>query len=107
MTDRQNDGAGRPPKTGVLGAGQAAAVGVLEPTHAEIRSRLSDYMDGSLPDSDQTEISRHLDECPDCRAFWRTLVEVIHATGQLPRHQLTPGASQRILQQLASSSAQT
>ncbi len=106
MTDRQNDGAGRPPETGVLGAGHVAAVGVLEPTHAEIRSRLSDYMDGSLPDPDQTDISRHLDECADCRAFWRTLVEVIHATGQLPRPELPPDASQRILQQLTSTSAQ-
>ena len=104
MTDRQNDGAGRPPKTGVLGAGHAAGVGVLEATHAEIRSRLSDYLDGSLPDDKQAEISQHLDECPDCRAFWRTLVEVVHATSQLPRPQLSPGAKERLLQRLASSS---
>jgi Putative zinc-finger len=102
VTDRQNDGAGRPPKTGVLGAGHAAGVGVLEATHAEIRNRLSDYLDGSLPDAEQTEISQHLDECADCRAFWRTLVEVVHATGQLPRPQLSPAAKERLLQQLAS-----
>jgi anti-sigma factor RsiW len=104
VTDRNSDGAGRPTKPGVSGAGEAA-MGVLEPSHAAIRSRLSEYLDGSLIESEQHDIRRHLDECDGCRAFWRTLLKVIDETGRLQPHRMSPDSSERLLQQLANGSA--
>jgi anti-sigma factor RsiW len=59
-----------------------------ESTHAAIRARLSDYLDGSLPAGEVDDIRQHLDSCAACQAFWRTLLRVITTSGQLPRHSL-------------------
>jgi anti-sigma factor RsiW len=64
--------------------------------HAEIRSRLSDYLDGSLPAAELDSMRQHLDSCSDCQAFWRTLLRLINTTGQLPRRGPSPAARQRI-----------
>jgi anti-sigma factor RsiW len=58
--------------------------------HAVIRSRLSDYLDGSLPAAELDDMRRHLDSCASCQAFWRTMLRLINTTGQLPRRQLSP-----------------
>jgi anti-sigma factor RsiW len=68
--------------------------------HAAIRSRLSDYLDGSLPAAELHDMRQHLDSCPDCQAFWRTLLRLINTTGQLPRRELSPAARSRIQAQL-------
>jgi anti-sigma factor RsiW len=63
-----------------------------ESTHAAIRLRLSDYLDGSLPPEELDDIRQHLDSCAACQAFWRTLLRVITTTGQLPTLRLPQSA---------------
>jgi predicted anti-sigma-YlaC factor YlaD len=64
--------------------------------HAAIRDRLSDELEGSLSSSEQEFIRRHLDACPSCRAFRRTLRKVIEVSAQLPRPRLSASARQRL-----------
>jgi anti-sigma factor RsiW len=67
-----------------------------ESTHAAIRSRLSDYLDGSLPAAELDDIRQHLDSCAPCQAFWLTLLRLINTTGQLPRCGMSQAAKERL-----------
>jgi anti-sigma factor RsiW len=69
--------------------------------HAAVRSRLSDYLDGSLPPAEIDDIRQHLDGCAACQAFWRTLLRLINTAGQLPRRGvLSQAAKARLRAQL-------
>jgi anti-sigma factor RsiW len=70
-----------------------------ESVHAAIRARLSDYLDGSLPTPELDDMRQHLDSCPDCQAYWRTMLRLINTTGQLPRSSPSPSALERMLAQ--------
>jgi anti-sigma factor RsiW len=73
------------------------AVGVVERDHDAIRDRLSDYLAGSLPDSERAAIDGHLDDCRACRAFKRTLEATIRAVNALPQNSAPAPARQRLL----------
>jgi anti-sigma factor RsiW len=68
--------------------------------HAGIRARLSDYLDGSLPTLELDDMRQHLDSCPDCQAYWRTLLRLINTTGQLPRRTPSPSLRERMFAEL-------
>jgi anti-sigma factor RsiW len=57
--------------------------------------RLSDYLDGHLPDGDRALLEAHLDACPECRETLddlRRLVARAHAAAERPlRADLWPG----------------
>jgi anti-sigma factor RsiW len=69
-----------------------------ESAHAAVRSRLSDYLDGSLPPAEVDDIRLHFDSCAACQAFWRTLRRLINTAGQLPRRNLMSQAAKARLQ---------
>ena len=71
-----------------------------ESVHAAIRARLSDYLDGSLPTVELDDMRQHLDGCPDCQAYWRTLLRLINTTGQLPRVAPSQATRERLRTQL-------
>jgi anti-sigma factor RsiW len=67
-------------------------VGVAELTHAEVRGRLSEFIDGSVPDAERRRIEGHLAGCRSCAARHATLKATVHATQQL-RPSLAPAGS--------------
>ena len=54
-------------------------------TCVQIEERLSDYLDGLLPDAEQREFRAHVDACPQCAPL---LAQVTHVVGRL--HTLAP-----------------
>src|SRR5436190_13648626 len=60
------------------------SVGVAELTHAEVRNRLSDYLDSSLAEGDRRRVESHLLACRACTAYLATLRAAIRATNALP-----------------------
>jgi predicted anti-sigma-YlaC factor YlaD len=86
------------PSVGEPQASQAERPAALA-EHAAVRDRLSDELEGSLSSSEQEFIRRHLDACPSCRAFRRTLRKVIELSEQLPRSRLSASARQRLAEQ--------
>ncbi|MBI4494505.1 MAG: zf-HC2 domain-containing protein [Chloroflexi bacterium] len=81
-------------------SGDGTSPGKVDLTHAEVRGRLSEYLDGSLSPDVYAHVHQHLDRCPPCRAFLNTLRRVIDAVGQLPPRGLPGQAKRRILDQL-------
>jgi len=43
----------------------------------EIFARLSEYMDGELPDDICERIDGHMEDCPPCQAFLRSLENTV------------------------------
>jgi anti-sigma factor RsiW len=62
--------------------------------------RLSDYLDGELPESERITLEAHLQSCPECSAILRDLRRVILRARTLkaktPSHDLWPGIATRI-----------
>jgi anti-sigma factor RsiW len=77
-----------------------------DPGHRDVRSRLSDYLDGSLSPADRRAIQAHLDRCPDCRNFANTLRTTIHALDTLAAKPAPEAAKQRVLDRVKSESLQ-
>jgi anti-sigma factor RsiW len=46
-------------------------------THDQWTARLSDYLDGELPDEESSRVTRHLAECADCRQVLGELRDVV------------------------------
>jgi RNA polymerase sigma-70 factor (ECF subfamily) len=53
-------------------------------------ARLSEYVDGELPETLCEELARHLDGCTPCEAFLRTLKRTVDICRQLPPKPLPP-----------------
>jgi len=68
--------------------------------HRAVRELLSEYRDGTLRAPLANDVRAHLERCPSCRAFLRTLEATIEATGHLPPHRLADGAKRRIADRL-------
>jgi anti-sigma factor RsiW len=47
-------------------------------------ARLSEYLDGELPEHVCQELARHMDGCTPCEAFLRTLKLTVDICRQLP-----------------------
>lgn len=76
------------------------SVRARELSHAEVRARLSDYLDGSLVPDERARVEAHLDECRDCRAFRDTLRQTVHALDSLPRLRAPADAKRRLLERV-------
>jgi len=63
-------------------------------------TRLSDYLDGTLPAEERPALDRHLAECAECRATVNDLREIVAEAGTLgdrpPATDLWPGVVARI-----------
>ena len=62
----------------------------------EVRDRLSDFEDGSLPETSENEIRRHLLGCADCSAVARSLEAVREGLRRLPPMPAPPELLERI-----------
>jgi anti-sigma factor RsiW len=76
------------------------AVETRELDHAEVRGLLSDYLEGTLEAPERECVRQHLDRCPPCRAFLRTLERTVDLTGRLPMHRLPDRVRREILDRL-------
>src|SRR4051812_33907033 len=77
----------------------SAAVGVAELTHELVRGQLSEYLDGTLGESDRRRLERHLAACQPCTAYRDTLQATVRALGTLTPPKAPPHASSRIIEQ--------
>jgi anti-sigma factor RsiW len=57
---------------------------------ASARRLINDSLDGPLPAEKTAGLKRHLEQCPECRAFGSELESIVGEAGQLPR--LEPSA---------------
>lgn len=55
----------------------------------DVKNRLSELMDGNLPDDERTPVERHLAECAECRRELEAIRAVVHRAAALPTS-LTP-----------------
>jgi predicted anti-sigma-YlaC factor YlaD len=51
----------------------------------DVESRLDDYVDGLLPESEATQVEQHLTECEECRDTVASLRALLEETANLPR----------------------
>jgi anti-sigma factor RsiW len=74
----------------------AARVGVAAITHEEIRARLSEYLEMTLPELERGRVEDHLMRCPACLAYANTLRATSKAVASLPREPAPARAKQRL-----------
>lgn len=56
----------------------------------ETRERLSDHLEGELPEREEKRVLRHLVRCKHCRAIMRSLARTIHGLQVLGRVEVAP-----------------
>ena len=83
------------------------SVGVVELTHADVRDKLTDYLDDALSASDRRAVDRHLQTCRPCAAFLATLRATVQVAEHLPRPSAPRTARARILDRIREEAAQT
>jgi hypothetical protein len=64
-----------------------------------LQERISDYIDGQLPDGERREIAAHLDACQACRAEVEAFQKTVDLVRSLPLVPAPEGFAERILQQ--------
>jgi anti-sigma factor RsiW len=79
--------------------GSSGSVGIAELTHELIRGQLSEYLDGSLGESDRRRVDGHLASCQPCAAYLNTLRATVRALGKLPAPKAPASARRRIVEQ--------
>ena len=101
------------PDNGVVPASSRAAqtpthgsVGVAELTHADVRNRLSDYLDNSLAQSERHRVDGHLAACRSCSAHLATLRATVRVAETLPRPKAPMHTRARILEAVRHEAAQ-
>ena len=72
-----------------------------QPDCTEVRESSSDYIDGELPRSYAGRIRSHLDSCPPCDAFVRTLRATVGLLRSLPKERAPEGFRGRVRQSLS------
>ena len=83
----------------IVTPGGSGSVGVAELTHELVRGQLSEYLDGSLGESDRRRIEGHLASCSPCTAYLNTLRATIQALGKLPAAKAPTSDGRRIVEQ--------
>jgi anti-sigma factor RsiW len=83
----------------IVTPGGSGSVGVAELTHELVRGQLSEYIDGSLGESDRRRVDGHLASCAPCTAYLNTLRATVQALGKLPAPQAPTRALRQIVEQ--------
>ena len=78
-----------------------ALFGKSEADCAETRAAASDFVDGELDGNAASRISRHLDKCPLCAAFVRTLRATVEMLRLTPIATPPAGFAERLAVRLA------
>lgn len=79
--------------------GGSGSVGVAELTHELVRGQLTEYLDGSLGESDRRRIEGHLASCLSCTAYVRTFQATVQALGKLPAPKAPTSVRNKIVEQ--------
>ncbi len=63
----------------------------------DVVENIMGYIDAELDDKTLEELEKHLDECPECKAFVRTYKKMLELTGKLrERTFVTPEIRERL-----------
>jgi hypothetical protein len=68
--------------------------------HAEIRDKLSAYLDGAVSLREKSLIEEHLETCPECAIALRELRQTVARLGNLGEEEPPPWLTQRIMTQV-------
>ena len=71
------------------------------------RQRLSEYLDGVLPDGERAALDAHLAECPECRTELESLRRTVEAVAGLPVRSAPVGFKGRLMARLRAEAADT
>ena len=85
--------------THIGNSGSSAAVGIAELTHELVRGQLSEYLDGTLGESDRRRLESHLAACPPCTVYFDTFRATVRALGTLTPPKAPARARSRIVEQ--------
>ena len=66
-------------------------------TCRELVDRITDYVEGTLPEADRRRFESHLAECPYCRAYVDQMRATIARLGQQREESLNPATRERLL----------
>ena len=66
----------------------------------EVRQAFSEFHDDILSGARLTDVTRHLDECSECRAEWAAFSMTLQAVARLGAADPTPGFAARVRQQI-------
>ena len=75
-------------------------------SHADVRARLSDHFEDSLPASEASQVERHLAHCANCRAFSRTLYQTMRGLRSLGPRAAPADAKRRLRERTAQAAIQ-
>jgi anti-sigma factor RsiW len=69
----------------------------------DVVENIMGYIDAELDDRTLEELEKHLDECPECKAFVRTYKKMLELSGKLrERTFVTPEIRERLKELLKS-----
>ncbi len=69
----------------------------------DVVENIMGYIDAELDDKTLEELEKHLEECPECKAFVRTYKKMLELSGKLrERTFVTPEIRQRLKELLKS-----
>ena len=71
-----------------------------EPDCPEVRNLSSDYIDGDLDQSTADAVKSHLDWCPPCQAFVKTLRSTVDLLRSIPNQKAPGDFRQRVRESL-------
>jgi hypothetical protein len=83
----------------IVTPGSSGGVGTAELTHELVRGQLSEYLDGSLGESDRRRVEGHLASCPPCTAYLDTFRVTVRGLGKLTPPKAPARAYKQILEQ--------
>ena len=79
--------------------GSSGSVAVAELTHDLVRGQLSEYLDGTLGESDRRRLDGHLAGCPLCTAYANTLRATVDGLSKLPPQKAPARALRKAIEQ--------
>jgi hypothetical protein len=82
-----------------------STVGVADVAHGVVRSRLSEYLAGTLAADERSRIDVHVAACRDCAAYLATLRATVDLVASLPVRQAPARAREAILRRVREQSS--
>jgi hypothetical protein len=74
-----------------------STVGVADVAHGVVRSRMSEYLGGTLTSDERARIDGHVAACRDCAAYLATLRVTVDLVSTLPARQAPVRVREAIL----------
>ena len=80
--------------------GNRNATSVVQVTCTDVRSQLNDLIDDSLDRTTRERLERHIMQCSDCAALYRTLQQTTRGLRSLDRARMPDGMRERLAERL-------